>query len=194
MLKTREDEGQEKKKKKNREKLEGGESGGRDGAPDLTTLTHSGPSLLASCALRLIPRGHAHTYIYLSTHAGDENILGPSARVCVFECALKCDSLSMRAKERVDATQKSYGQRLFPLAAAVPLFFVSSPTCVHICVCTGMFARVLGCAGAHFRLFLAARRREWAGYSVSQSKFMYVAPRNNQKVFKMLNIYIVTIE
>lgn len=41
-----------------------------DGAPDLTTPTHSGPSLLASCALRLILRGPAHTYIYLTTHAG----------------------------------------------------------------------------------------------------------------------------
>lgn len=54
--------------------LEGGESGegagAGDGAPDLTTPTHSGPSLLASCALRWILRGHAHTYIYLTTHAG----------------------------------------------------------------------------------------------------------------------------
>lgn len=62
--------------KQNRERLEGGESGegagagAGDGAPDLTTPTHSGPSLLASCALRLILRGHAHTYIYLTTHAG----------------------------------------------------------------------------------------------------------------------------
>lgn len=62
------------REKKNRERLEGGESGegagDGDGAPDLTTPTHSGPSLLASCALRLILRGRAHTYIYLTTYAG----------------------------------------------------------------------------------------------------------------------------
>lgn len=66
--------GGEEEEKQNRERLEGGESGegagDGDGAPDLTTPTHSGPSLLASCALRLILRGHAHTYIYLTTHAG----------------------------------------------------------------------------------------------------------------------------
>lgn len=76
--KTREDEEAAMGGKQNRERLEGGESGegagdgdgDGDGAPDLTTPTHSGPSLLASCALRLILRGHAHTYIYLTTHVG----------------------------------------------------------------------------------------------------------------------------
>lgn len=56
----------------------------RDGAPDLTTLTHSGLSLLASCALWSIRRGHTRTHIYLSTHAGDENILG--LYVCLSVC------------------------------------------------------------------------------------------------------------
>lgn len=49
---------------------------GRAGAPDLTTLTHSGLSVLASCALWSTNRGHTYTHIYLSTHAGDEDILG----------------------------------------------------------------------------------------------------------------------
>lgn len=56
----------------------------RDGAPDLTTLTHSGLSLLASCALWLTQRGHTRTHIYLSTHAGDEDILGLRECMCVY--------------------------------------------------------------------------------------------------------------
>lgn len=55
-----------------------------DGAPDLTTLTHSGLSLLASCALWSIRRGHTRTHIYLTTHAGDENILGLCVCLSVF--------------------------------------------------------------------------------------------------------------
>lgn len=55
----------------------------RDGAPDLTTLTHLGLSLLASCALWSTERGHTRTHIYLSTHAGDEDILGLCECVCM---------------------------------------------------------------------------------------------------------------
>lgn len=62
----------------------------RDGAPDLTTLTHSGLSLLASCALWSTRRGHTRTHIYLSTHAGDEDILGLYERVCAYVCVCVC--------------------------------------------------------------------------------------------------------
>lgn len=59
----------------------------KDRAPDLTTLTHSGLSLLASCALRSSQRGHTRTHVYLSTHVGDEDILGLCACVCLSVCA-----------------------------------------------------------------------------------------------------------
>ncbi len=103
--KTREDKRKTQKRSWTVEKVE------RDGAPDLTTLTHSGLSLFASCALWSVPREHTRTHIYLSTHAGDEDILGLCACVCVFEC----DSLSMRAKRERGRYQKFYRLCLFSL-------------------------------------------------------------------------------
>lgn len=73
-------EGQEEEKTERARMVEKVE---RDGAPDLTTLTHLGLSLLASCALWSTERGHTRTHIYLSTHAGDEDILGLCECVCM---------------------------------------------------------------------------------------------------------------
>lgn len=123
-----------------------------DGAPDLTTLTHSGLSVLASCALWSTRREQTHTYIYLCTHAGDEDILGLSACVCVFRCVLRCDRLSKRAKESANATNDPAVCVCSSLPASVPL--CSRPwTCMHICVCIHIFTRLPECAGARFHLF-----------------------------------------
>lgn len=54
-----------------------------DQAPDLTALTHLGRVLLANRWLWSTLRGHTHTYIYLWTLAGDENILPVSSSVWV---------------------------------------------------------------------------------------------------------------
>lgn len=88
-----------------------------DGAPDLTTLTHSRLSLLASCALWFIQRGHTHTHIYLSMHAGDERILGlyVCSNVSAYQNMLK----------RVDATNK----------ILLSVFVVYLNLYAHMCVC-----------------------------------------------------------
>lgn len=96
----------------------------RDGAPDLTTLTHSGLSLLASCALWLTPRGHTRTHIYLSTHAGDEDILGLYACVCV--CLCVC--LDVTAYPCVL-------KRARTLPKILPSVFVFLPAFVPLCSC-----------------------------------------------------------
>lgn len=107
----------------------------RDGAPDLTTLTHSGLSLLASCALWSIPRGHTRTHIYLSTHAGDEDILGLYACVCLNVTAYPC------MLKRVWTLPKILPSVFVFLPAFVPL--CSCPwTCMHICVCIRIFTRL----------------------------------------------------
>lgn len=133
----------------------------RDGAPDLTTLTHSGLSLLASCALWSICRGHTRTHIYLSTHAGDEDILGLYACVCLSVCldvtAYPC------VLKRVWTLPKILPSVFDFLPAFVPL--CSCPwTCMHICVCIRIFTRLLECAGAHFHLFFLLGSHERAGY------------------------------
>ena len=80
-----------------------GREGERDRAPDLTTLTHSGLSLLASCALWLGLRGHTHTHIYLSMHVADEDILGRC--VCVRVCVCVCDHIRICASVKQVANE-----------------------------------------------------------------------------------------
>lgn len=104
----------------------------RHGAPDLTTLTHSGLSLLASCALWSTRRGHTRTHIYLSTHAGDEDILGLHA--CVFELVFGCDSLSMRAEESANATKNPPVCVCFPSSLCAFVFISPEPVCTSVCV------------------------------------------------------------
>lgn len=88
-----------------------------DGAPDLTALTHSGLSLLASCALWFIRRGHTRTHIYLSMHAGDERILG--LYVCLNVSAYQ------NMLKRVDATNK----------ILLSVFVIYLNLYAHLCVC-----------------------------------------------------------
>lgn len=96
-----------------------------DGAPDLTTQTHSGLSLLASCALWSIPRGHTHTYIYLSTHAGDENILG----------LYPCLSVFLNVTTYPYVLKSMYATKTFWVFPPVLAPFCPCPsTCLHICV------------------------------------------------------------
>lgn len=130
----------------------------RDGAPDLTTLTHSGLSLPASCALWSIRRGHTRTHIYLSTHAGDEDILGLSACVCL-SVRFGCDSLSMHAKEECGRYQKIQPSVFVFLAA-----FVLTSLNLYAHLCVYIFTRLLECAGAHFHLFFLLWQPERAGY------------------------------
>lgn len=85
-----------------------------DGAPDLTALTHSGLSLLASCALWFIRRGHTRTHIYLSMHAGDERILG--LYVCLNVSAYQ------NMLKRMDATNNC-------------ICYIPEPVCTSVCVC-----------------------------------------------------------
>lgn len=138
----------------------------RDGAPDLTTLTHSGLSLLASCALWSIRRGHTRTHIYLSTHAGDEDILGLCAGVCVRECVFgsvfECDSLSMRAKESVDATKNPTVCVCFP-SSLCAFVFMSPNLYAHLCVYTYIYTSA-GLCWCSFPSVFLAWQREPAGY------------------------------
>lgn len=134
----------------------------RDGAPDLTTLTHSGLSLLASCALWSTLRGHTRTHIYLSTHAGDEDILGLYACVCLFECVFECDSLSMRAKESVDATKNPTVCVCFP-SSLCAFVFMSLNLYAHLCVYTYIYTSA-GVCWCSFPSVFFAQQHEQAGY------------------------------
>lgn len=129
-----------------------------DGAPDLTTLTHSGLSLLASCALWSPRRGHTHTYIYLSTHAGDEDILGLYTCVCVFEC----DSLSMHAKESVYATKNPAVCVCFPSSPGA-FVFTSLNLYAHLCVYTYIY-KSAGVYWCSFPSVFLAQQLKRAGY------------------------------
>lgn len=155
MLKTREDE--RKREVELVEKVE------RDGAPDLTTLTHSGLSLLASCALWSIRRGHTRTHIYLSTHAGDEDILG--LRACVFECVFGCDSLSMRAKESVDATKNPTVCVCFPCSLCA-FVLTSLNLYAHLCVYTYIYTSAGVCWCSFPSVFLAPRPTRRPGQDI----------------------------
>lgn len=155
MLKTRED-----KRKKKAERTWTVEKVERDGAPDLTTLTHSGLSLLASCALWSIRRGHTRTHIYLSTHAGDEDILGLFA--CVCECVFGCDSLSMRAKASVDATRNPTVCVCFP-SSLFAFVFMSLNLYAHLCVYTYIYTSA-GERWCSFPSVFLAQQLQRAGY------------------------------
>ena len=137
--------------RKGREKLDaGGESGERRGPwPDHTdTLGSLSPRQL--CIVVDPERTHSHTHIliYACWRWGHT---WPGC-MCVCVCVFECDSLSMRAKESVDATKNPTVCVCFP-SSLCAFVFTSLNLCAHLCVCVRIFTRLPGCAGAHFHLF-----------------------------------------
>lgn len=132
---------------------------GRAGAPDLTTLTHSGLSLPASCALWSTQRGHTRTHIYLSTHAGDEDILGLCEYVCFLSVRLDVTDYPCVLK-RVQALPKNPTVCVCFPSSLCAFVFTSLNLYAHlsVCVCVRIFTRLLECAGAHFHLFFLLSR------------------------------------
>lgn len=116
--------------RKNRESLDGGESGERRGPwPDHTDTLGS----LSPCQLCIAvdsERTHSHTHILIYACWRWEH----TWPVCVFECVFECDNLSMRAKESVDATKKSYCLCLFSLQPLCLCVHAPEPVCTSVCV------------------------------------------------------------
>lgn len=131
--------------------------------PDHTdTLGAVSPCQLCTVVDSERTHSHTHILIYACWRWGHTWPVCMCVPVCVFECVFECDSLSMRAKESVDATKNPAVCVCFA-SSLCAFVFMSLNLYAHLCVYTYIYTSA-GVCWCPFPSVFLAQHHEQAGY------------------------------